>query len=214
MSVAGNLNVAFGHETDMESSDAALWARSRDGDADAFGLLFERHAKAIYNYCFRRIGDWAAAEDMLSIVFLEAWRRRDKHLPSEKVLPWLYGIATNVVWNRRRSERRYAIALHRLPEPQPEPNFSDLADARLDDHQQMHRVLALLAQLRKHEQDVFVLCACMELSYEDAALALDVPVGTVRSRLSRARTRLRELDPASGHEEGKATTTLQEEVEL
>ena len=90
----------------MEPDDSILWARSRAGDADAFGLLFERHAKAIYNYCFRRLGDWAAAEDMLSIVFLEAWRRRDKELPPDKVLPWLYGIATNVVRNRRRSERR------------------------------------------------------------------------------------------------------------
>ncbi len=88
-----------------EPSDAALWLRSRDGDADAFGLLFERHATAIYNFCFRRIGDWAAAEDLLSIVFLEAWRRRDKELPPDKVLPWLYGIATNVVRNRRVAEK-------------------------------------------------------------------------------------------------------------
>lgn len=62
-----------------------MWERSRAGDADAFGLLFERHARAIYNYCFRRLGDWAAAEDMLSLVFLEAWRRRDKYLSDDKV---------------------------------------------------------------------------------------------------------------------------------
>jgi DNA-directed RNA polymerase specialized sigma24 family protein len=76
-----------------------LWARSRLGDTDAFGLLFERHARAIYNYCFRRTGDWAVAEDLLSVVFLEAWRRRNKDLPEGKVLPWLFGIATNVVRN-------------------------------------------------------------------------------------------------------------------
>ncbi|MCP9487145.1 MAG: hypothetical protein MSC30_14950, partial [Gaiellaceae bacterium MAG52_C11] len=60
----------------MEPDDAVLWRRARVGDADAFGLLFERHSDAIYNYCFRRIGDWAIAEDLLSVVFLEAWRRR------------------------------------------------------------------------------------------------------------------------------------------
>jgi RNA polymerase sigma-70 factor (ECF subfamily) len=184
----------------MEPSDASLWSRSRSGDADAFGVLFERHAKAIYNYCFRRIGDWASAEDLLSIVFLEAWRRRDKELPPDKVLPWLYGIATNVVHNRRRTERRFAAALRRMPALPPEPDFSDIADERLDDERQMQHALALLRQLPQHEQDVFALCVWSEASYLDAALALGVPVGTVRSRLSRARRRLRELDGASGHE--------------
>ena len=65
----------------------------------------------------------------------------------------------------------------------------------------MQRVLLLIAQLPRREQDVFVLCAWSELSYEDAALALGIPVGTVRSRLSRARARLRELAPGFGHEE-------------
>src|SRR4051794_41942673 len=90
----------------MDPSDADLWTRSRAGDRDAFGALFERHAKAVYNFCFRRMGSWTTAEDMLSVVFIEAWRRRDQDLPPDKVLPWLYGIATNVVRNQRRSERR------------------------------------------------------------------------------------------------------------
>ena len=129
----------------METSDASLWARSRAGDTEAFGLLFERHAKAIYNYCFRTLGSWAAAEDMLSVVFLEAWRRREKELPEDKVLPWLYGIATNVIRNQRRSERRFAAALRRMPEPPPEANFTDRADERLDDETQMRRAHELLA---------------------------------------------------------------------
>ena len=77
-------------------------------------MLFERHGRTIYNYCFRRVGSWAVAEDLVSIVFLEAWRRVDKQLPSGKELPWLFGIATNVVRNRRRSERRHAAALSRV----------------------------------------------------------------------------------------------------
>jgi RNA polymerase sigma factor (sigma-70 family) len=182
-------------------SDALLWSRSRAGDADAFGIIFERHARAIYNYCFRRVGDWAAAEDLVSVVFLEAWRRRDVELPPDKVLPWLFGIATNVVRNRRRTERRHAHALSRVPAPQPGTGFSDDADERLDDERLMSRVLAFVAQLPEREQDVLTLCAWCELSYEDAALALGIPVGTVRSRLSRARARLRELDATFGHDE-------------
>jgi RNA polymerase sigma-70 factor (ECF subfamily) len=209
MKVAGNRIADFGHDTVMEQSDADLWTRSRAGDRDAFGALFERYARLIYNYCFRRVGSRATAEDLLSIVFLEAWRRRDKELPTDKVLPWLYGIATNVVRNQRRSERRFAAALRRMPAADPEPDFAGRAVERLDDEQQMQRVLSLLGKLPQPEQDVFALCAWMGLSYEDAAVALGVPVGTVRSRLSRARARLRELDPGFGHEQGE-NTTLQE----
>jgi RNA polymerase sigma-70 factor (ECF subfamily) len=183
----------------MELADSVLWARSRDGDADAFALLFERHAKAIYNYCFRRVGDWGAAEDLLSVVFLEAWRRRRKQLPPDKVLPWLYGIATNVVRNRRRADRRYRAALARVPAPRFEPELTEEVESRIDDERLMRRALELLAELPRDQQEVLVLCDWSELSYDDTALALGVPVGTVRSRLSRARAALRELDLASGH---------------
>ena len=188
----------------MEPSDADLWARSRAGDADAFGLLFDRHARLIYNYCFRRVGNRATAQDLLSMVFLEAWRRRDKELPPDKVLPWLYGIATNVVRHQRRSDRRFAAALSRLPAAETEPDFADNSAERLDYERLAKQALNLLKTLPQREQEVFVLCVGMELSYEDAALALDLPVGTVRSRLSRARARLRELNPGYGHEQGES----------
>jgi RNA polymerase sigma factor (sigma-70 family) len=172
----------------MEPDDSALWSRARSGDADAFGMLFERHANAIYNYCSRRVGDWATAEDLLSVVFLEAWRRRDKALPPGKVLPWLYGIATNVVRNQGRSQRRYAAALRRMP-PGDQHEY-------IDDDLQLQSVVGRVKHLPRREQEVFALCAWFDVSYEDAALALSIPVGTVRSRLSRARARLRELDRA------------------
>jgi RNA polymerase sigma-70 factor (ECF subfamily) len=143
---------------------------------------------------------------------LEAWRRRDKDLPPGKVLPWLYGIATNVIHNRRRSERRFRAVLARVPAVTDEPDFGEETDARLDDERQMKGALDLLAQLGPREQDVFVLCAWSGLSYEDAALALDIPVGTVRSRLSRARGRLRELDPGDGHEQS-GTPNIEEALE-
>jgi RNA polymerase sigma-70 factor (ECF subfamily) len=187
----------------VEADDWALWSRARAGDSEAFGMLFERHARTIYNFCFRRVGNWATAEDLVSIVFLHAWRRLDKPLPRGKELPWLLGIATNVVRNRRRAERRDAAALARVPRPSPEPSFADDSDQRVDDEELMGRALGLFERLPRREQDVFALCAWSELSYEDAAIALQIPVGTVRSRLSRARARLQELDPGIGHEQDR-----------
>jgi len=186
-------------------SDQELWTAARAGDRSAFGALFERHAKPIYNYCFRRVGNWAAAEDLVSVVFLEAWRRRNVDLAEGMVLPWLYGVATNVCRNASRSQRRYEQALRRIPPPQPTPDFSAEAEARLDDEAHMQLVLALVGRLRVEEQDVLWLCGWSELSYEEAATALDVPVGTVRSRLSRARARLRELGAETGHEQSDAS---------
>jgi RNA polymerase sigma-70 factor, ECF subfamily len=207
--VLANSIIGFGHSKVMEPSDAELWARSRAGDPDAFGVLFERHASLIFNYCFRRIGNRETAREMLQVVFLEAWRRRSKELPPDKVLPWLYGIATNVVRNQRRSERRFAAALSKLPSAEAEPDFADRAVERLDYERRAEKAIRLLHTLPKREQDVFVLCVGMELSYEDAAFALDIPIGTVRSRLSSARARLGELNSGSGHEQG-ASANAQE----
>jgi RNA polymerase sigma factor (sigma-70 family) len=105
-------------------------------------------------------------------------------------------VATNVVRNRRRSQWRYRAALQRLPKERG-ADFSHDVDARVDDALRMRSVLGSLAGLPKREQDVFALCAWADLSYEEAAIALALPVGTVRSRLSRAKganagTRLRD----------------------
>lgn len=205
MSNRSNSVEAIGHEPAVDASDADLWARSRAGDSRAFGILFERHAKLIFNYCFRRVADRESAKDLLQVVFLEAWRRRDKELPPDKILPWLYGIATNVLRNQRRSERRLAAALRRLPPARVEPDFADAAADRLDYERQAQTAMSRLRALPKREQDVFVLCVGMELPYADAAFALGLPIGTVRSRLSSARARLGELDSASGHEQGDRT---------
>jgi RNA polymerase sigma-70 factor (ECF subfamily) len=199
---ARNPEAAAGHEPEEVENDDLLWWSARSGDSEAFAMLFERHAKAIYNYCFRRVGDWSMAEDLLSVVFLEAWRRRDKELPPGKVLPWLYGIATNAVRNRRRSERRYRAALARVPAARPESDFGEDVAVRLDDERQMNDALALLKRLTRGQRDAFALCAWGDLSYEDAAFALDLPVGTIRSRLSRARRALKELEATGGHEPG------------
>src|SRR5688572_3516499 len=106
--------------------DRVLWRQARDGDAEAFGALFDRHASTVYSYCFRRTADWALAEDLTSVVFLEAWRVRTRMAPAgASAVPLLLGIATNVVRNQWRSRRRHRAALQRLPAADAERDFAD-----------------------------------------------------------------------------------------
>jgi RNA polymerase sigma-70 factor, ECF subfamily len=195
-------------------SDRVLWTRARAGDAAAFGILFERHAGRIYNYCFRRTGDWALAEDLTAATFLIAWRSHGRGpLRTESALPLLYGIATNALRNQRRSLKRARAAFRRVPLPSPEePDFSEETATRLDDRAAMRQLLAVFSRLPRREQDVIALCDWSDLSYEDAASALGVPIGTVRSRLSRGRRRLRELAAPGGPEEDAHVVPLPIEV--
>jgi RNA polymerase sigma-70 factor (ECF subfamily) len=111
------------------------------------------------------------------------------------------------VRNRRRASRRHAAALARFAPPDLPPDFTEEILDRLDDERDMAGVLRLVSRLPQRQQDVLALCVWTGLSYEDAALALGVPVGTVRSRLARARIRLRELAAASGHDLGTEPQT-------
>jgi len=191
----------------LSADDDELWLRARRGEAEAFGALFERHAQAIYNFCFRRTAEWSAAEDLTSIVFLEAWRRREKELPPGMVRAWLFGVANFVVRNRRRTELRHRRAVARLPRESPTPDFVADVEDRLADESRMAVLLDQVRTLPSRDRDVLALCVWSGLTYDEAAIALGVPVGTVRSRLSRARSRLRELARTSGHERGEPAST-------
>ena len=118
------------------------------------------------------------------------------------VRAWLYGIATNVARNRNRALRRHREAMRRLPRAGTE-DFTPDVPARLDAELRMRRLLEALASLPREQADGVVLCLWSELSYKEAATALGVPVGTVRSRLSRARAALTELLFEPGHESDK-----------
>ena len=174
-----------------------LRARIRAGDPDAFGLVFDEYARAVYNLGFRLTANWSAAEDVVSLTFLEAWRLRARIDPGgESLQPWLLGIAVNVCRNLARASRRHQAALNRIPPPPAVPDFAEDLAGRLDDAVQLRLVAKALAALRRSEREVIALCVWSELDYATAATALGVPVGTVRSRLSRARRRLRKLVPA------------------
>jgi RNA polymerase sigma factor (sigma-70 family) len=198
------LEAATGHKQVVpERTDSELWRLAAAGDHASFGALYERHARAVYNFCFRRTASWSHAEDLVSEVFLVAWRRRaEVRLATEtgESLPWLLGVAVNVLRNHLRSGRRGDAALRRLNPSESEPDFSDDVVGRVADERQMSRVLAVVNRLSPQEQDVLALCGWAGLSYEDGAVALGVPVGTVRSRLSRAREHLRELVGGDGHD--------------
>lgn len=169
-------------------------------DAIRHVRLWDEHAQRIYRYCYRRTADRELAEDLTSVVFLEAWRCRNRaELGADSELPWLYGIAANVVRNQWRKQRRYRAALARLPKPRDEADLAQDAVDHLADQEQMRLVVARLRVLPQIEQDVLTLCAWEDLTPKDAAVALGVPESTVRTRLHRARNRLRLPDEAKGH---------------
>ena len=191
---------------EVPETDAMLWQQAADGCPAAFGTLFERHADAVYNHCFRRTASWSAAEDLTSVVFLEAWRRRrDVVLSSESILPWLLAVANNALRNADRALRRHRRLLAKLPSEGVAPDLADDAAGRVDDERFMRGVLEAFEKLTPGEQDVLALCVWAGLSYTDAAVALGVPVGTLRSRLSRARGHLRRLAMNSAAMAGEAS---------
>jgi RNA polymerase sigma-70 factor (ECF subfamily) len=180
-----------GHD-ESTRADADLWELAGSSPA-AFGALFERRARAIYNFCFRCTADWALAEDLTSATFLHAWRRRDEvRFFGTSALPFLYGVAANVIRNHRRGSGRERRAVARLEARWTDaPDHADEVAGRVDDQRRMRRVLERISDLSADEREAFVLVDWQGLSYEATAVALDVPIGTVRSRLSRARRRLR-----------------------
>ncbi|MEO7061061.1 MAG: RNA polymerase sigma factor [Lapillicoccus sp.] len=169
----------------------------RAGSARAMGELFDRHADAIYSYCFRRCADWARAEDLCSTVFLEAWRHRSRFVVHDgSALPWLYGVATNVCRNDARSHRRHNRALARVPLESSFPDHAEEVAHRLDDEAMMRALLERVADLAPRDRDVLALVVWEGLAYPAVALALGIPVGTVKSRMSRVRRLLALPDPA------------------
>jgi RNA polymerase sigma factor (sigma-70 family) len=182
-----------------------LRARIRAGDPDAFGLIFDKYARAVYNLGFRLTANWSTAEEVVSLTFLEAWRLRARIDPGgESLQPWLLGIAVNVCRNLARASRRHQAALSRIPPPPAVPDFAEDLAGRLDDAARLRLAAKALDALRRSDREVIALCVWAELDYAAAATALGVPVGTVRSRLSRARRKLRTLvpaEPASGREQ-------------
>jgi RNA polymerase sigma factor (sigma-70 family) len=172
-------------------SDADVIGRSL-GEPEAFGLIYDRHAAILLRFLGRRAGA-RVAEGLLGELFRIAFERRktfDVSRPS--ALPWLYGIGSNLLLKHRRGEARRLHASARIAagrEPADARTGAAARDARL----LFPRVAGAIEALPDDERQALLLFAWEELSYQSMADALELPIGTVRSRLSRARAHLREL---------------------
>jgi RNA polymerase sigma-70 factor (ECF subfamily) len=164
---------------------------------EAFGEGFDRHATTVYRYLVRRVGPHDA-DDLTGEVFRIAFERRDA-FDTERAdaRPWLYGIATNLIARRGRSAVRHDRAVARLDATAPE-DFAERVTESVYAAALLPEVRAAVNALPEAERDALLLAAWEGLSYADIAAALAVPVGTVRSRLNRARTKLRELASVRG----------------
>lgn len=185
------------------SDDAEQIRRSVDAP-ELFEEIFTRHYGAILRYARQRVGH-SLGEDIASRTFTIAFERRETYDPRRSsARPWLYGIATNLIRHHYRDEKTHLAALARMP---VDPDLDDVDDpSHLDAERLRPSLLEALAELNVADREVFVLFAVVQLSYEEVAQSLGIPVGTVRSRIHRARHQLRELigsQAASTDEQGK-----------
>jgi RNA polymerase sigma-70 factor (ECF subfamily) len=187
--------------------DAAIIEQSV-GDPRAFALLYDRHAATLHRYVARRLGE-GVADDIVADTFLSAFRKRAVFDPSaaRDARPWLFGIAANLIGKHTRSEVRMLRAYARTgadPVLTPPEAAADDAFSRVDSAAADRDLARALATLAKGDREVLLMIAWADLSYAEVAAALAIPVGTVRSRMNRARTRIRAalggINPASLYE--------------
>jgi RNA polymerase sigma factor (sigma-70 family) len=188
----------------QRADDAAVIEQSWH-EPEAFAELYDRHAGLIHRYVTRRLGD-GAADDVVAETFLVGFRGRHGYdLSRSDARPWLYGIAANVIGRHRRAEARMWRALARTGADPPAEGHADRIDHRVSAATVRRELAGALAGLAAGDRDVLLLIAWADLSYDEVAVALDIPAGTVRSRLNRARRKVRDAlggqDPTSLREE-------------
>jgi RNA polymerase sigma factor (sigma-70 family) len=172
-------------------SDAAVIGRSLD-EPEAFGLIYDRHAATVLRFLGRRVGA-EVAEGLVGELFRVAFERRKTFDPSRpSALPWLYGIGSNLLLKHRRGEARRLRASARMAAADEAADRRPSAGA-LDARLLFPRVADAIETLPDGEREALLLFAWEDLSYQSVAEALELPIGTVRSRLNRARAQLREL---------------------
>ena len=184
------------------SKDSEIISAST-GRPAAFAELYERHAAMVYRYAARRT-DSGVADDIMSETFLVAFERRGAYdVTFDSALPWLLGIATTLIHKRSRLEARAWRGM--LAEHQAASVSVDQVErlgVRVDAEASVRRITSVLKRMRAGDRDVLLLYAWEGLTYEQIAVALDIPVGTVRSRLNRTRRSLRvALDRAGARDE-------------
>lgn len=172
-------------------SDAALWEQ---GDEAAFEELYDRYAEAVWNHAYRLTASWATAEDLTSGTFLTAWRRRHEvRLVHDSALPWLFTVAANLARSEYRRTSRFQRLLHRVGTPEVTQDHADGVVDSIDDSRRLREVLDAVERLPRAEREAVELVLLGELPIATAAEVLGVAEVSVRSRISRARARLRDV---------------------
>jgi RNA polymerase sigma factor (sigma-70 family) len=182
-----------------ERGDGDVFAHSV-ADPQAFEVIFDRYYGRVYGYLSRRVGR-TVADDLAAETFTRAFERRSSYdTRAERALPWLLGIAINLLAHHRRSERRHLRALAAARQPESTERFADATNGRIDAAAVRGRLVTALEQLDDYDREALLLYAWGELKYDEIAAVLGIPVGTVRSRLHRARRRLRQALEAESPE--------------
>jgi RNA polymerase sigma factor (sigma-70 family) len=199
---SGNIGLVSGIDASgTKSTDGALIGDSVS-NPECFSVIFERHGASVFRYLASRV-DRSSAEDLLADVFEAAFRARQRYdTRSDGALPWLLGIASNMIRHHRRSQVRRTSMLRRITHLEEQgksaTNAMDPPAASAEQRDQMQGVRRALDALDDKHREVLVLSAGLGLSYDDIGRALGIRVGTVRSRVFRARANLRELLEADG----------------
>ncbi len=169
-----------------------------------FTVIYERYFQTMYRYVARRIGT-SGAGDLASDVFVKAFEARSRYdLDRPLCRPWLYGIASNLIRDHlRRQKRKERAYLHAQTIEDTSTQSIELEHERIEAVLAVPEINRALQKLNKGDREVLLLAAVGELSYEEVASALGIPIGTVRSRLSRARRRMQELLPGFGQTTGR-----------
>ncbi len=187
----------MGRLPEPQAADATLWAELLRGESRALGELFDRYSRQVYNFAFRRTASWMLAEEVTQATFVSAWRRSRSVSGSLATgRGWLFGIAENECRNAVRGAARAGRLQARLLDLRETSSGADPADLvpdRIDAERRMAAVRDALRRLPAHEQRTIELVVWSGLSTAEAAAALGVAEGTVKSRLSRARGRLGQL---------------------
>jgi RNA polymerase sigma-70 factor (ECF subfamily) len=174
------------------SGDAELWDAASAGDGNAFTRLFVQHRDRVFRHAARMVDSPTDADDVVAAAFFELWRRRERvAVVDGSPVPWLLVTATNLARNVRRGTARYRAVLDRLPRSEEAEDPAEHALSRLARDRDESGVRSAMRQLAPVDLNLLLLTALEGLTVQEASIALGLKEGTGRSRLSRARARLR-----------------------
>lgn len=184
------------------------------GDSDAFAQLVEAYQKPVYSLCLRMVSNPTDAEDLAQEAFVKAWRGLQSYKFESSFSTWLYRLTGNVCIDfLRKQKRKTVISLTASEEDTPELDIPDpepLPEEQVLHKEKQQAVSAAMEQLQESERLVLTLRVVEELSYEQIAEVMDIKVGTVKSRIARARERLRKILLQNGNIFGKFSSNQKE----